>query len=86
MLREILSMIYESRMYSKSRIASSLGIAEDMVENLVGELLSRNYLREDETSLTCGGKMCSSCPMANCSQTPVKTYSLTDKGLAYIEK
>lgn len=84
MLREILNTIYESRMYSKSSIAYKLGISEDMVENLVLELLARSYLKEDDTSFTCGGKACSTCPMANCNHTPVKTYTLTEKGVNYI--
>lgn len=83
MLKDILKLIYESRMYSKSYISRQLNIPEDMVESAVNQLLNMNFLREDEISPTCGSA-CSGCPMTNCNINVVKTYTITDKGLSTI--
>lgn len=80
MLKEILDIIYNSRMFSVASISEKLDISEDMVNDLVSQLINRGYLLE-ETPIGCDTNKCSSCPMACSNHTPIKTLILTDKGL-----
>ncbi len=79
MLKEVLRIIYEKRMYSASYIAKELNISEDMANMAKGQLVDRGYLLEEEAATCSSG--CGSCPMGkSCSQTPLLTYQITDKG------
>ncbi len=84
MLKEILSIIYESRVYSKSHISKKLNISEDIIESGINQLLNMNFIQEDETSPSCAN-VCSGCPMTNCNKDIVKTFTITDKGLKTIK-
>ncbi len=86
MLKDILDIIYNSRLFSTSMISQKLGIDEAMVNDLINQLLQRGYVSEDDNDFGCDTKKCTSCPMSCKSQIPIKTYSLTEKGLKYIKQ
>lgn len=85
MLKDILREINNSDHISISAIAGSLSLSEDMVKDGLDQLIRMNYLKEQISSNTCGGK-CSGCAAAHCSSTPMKTFSITEKGLHLLEK
>lgn len=86
MLKDILNLIYKSRLFSVSIVAEKLGIEESMVEDLINQLLYRNYIIEEKSEFGCDSNKCSSCTMTCKSQIPIKTYSLTEKGLKYVKQ
>ncbi|HAE91290.1 HTH domain-containing protein [Tissierella praeacuta] len=85
MLRDVLKEISNAKVFSVSLIAKKLNISETLVEDAVKELSRMNYIIEDMGSPTCETK-CSGCSMkAFCNTVPIKTISLTDKGMKLLK-
>lgn len=79
MIKDVLKEISEARVLDISKIAKDLNITEALVEQAIEQLSRMEYIVEDMGSPTCETK-CSSCPMANCNSTPLKTLAITEKG------
>jgi hypothetical protein len=80
MLKDILRKMDGLEGFSKSAIALDFHISEEMVEDLLGQLVRMNYLKENLGSPSCETS-CGKCPYAKvCHTVPVKMYSITDKG------
>lgn len=79
MLKEVLGKIWDSPVYSASKISRQLDVSEDMLEDMIVTLVRMGYLNEDLGSPTCETK-CSGCAVSNCKTIPMRILSLTDKG------
>ncbi|WP_313755822.1 hypothetical protein [Tissierella sp.] len=85
MLKDVLNEISNAKVFSISLIAKKLNISETLVEDAVKELSRMEYIIEDMGSPTCETK-CSGCSMkAFCNAVPIKTISLTDKGMKLLK-
>lgn len=80
MLKDILRILFDTKMYSKSNIARELNISEDMVELAIEDLIKRGFLAEEEAGPSCTGS-CIGCSIKNCNKEVVKSYHITEKGL-----
>lgn len=80
MLKNFLKALNESDVFSKSNIANSLNITEDMVDAILQQLIIMGYVNEDLGSPTCETS-CGKCPYAKmCNKNPVNMYNITEKG------
>lgn len=80
MLKETLSLIDETNLYSDLYISKELDISKDMANDLVGNLIRMGYLVEDMASPDCE-TTCRSCPYAkSCGTMPLKTFKISSKG------
>lgn len=78
MLKDILREIKETKVYSQASLSRKFNISPPMVEEAMDQLIRMNYLKEDLAPSCQGG--CLGCPIKNCNQNPVKTYTITEKG------
>lgn len=83
MLKDILRELNSSGAFSITKIASNLNLTEEMVQDGIKQLIRMEYLKEDLGSPSCGGK-CNGCAAANCKIIPIKTFSITEKGMKLI--
>ena len=79
MIKDVLKEISIAKVLDISKIAKNLNITEALVEQAIEQLSRMGYIVEDMGSLSCESK-CSSCPMATCNTTPLKTLAITEKG------
>ncbi len=86
MLRNVLSQIASTNLYSPTAISKALSISEEMVDAAVNQLIRMGYLREDDTSEDCDIP-CSGCAYAlTCKTITVKTFSISEKGQALLAR
>lgn len=80
MLKETLSLINKTNLYSHPHISKELNITEDLAKVLVEDLIRMGYLIEDLSSSACNIS-CNKCPYArSCNTTLVKTFKISSKG------
>lgn len=83
MLKDILRELNSSGAFSISKIAASLNLTEEIVQDGIDQLVRMGYLKEDLAYPSCSGK-CNGCAAANCKIIPIKTFSITEKGIKLI--
>lgn len=85
MLKNVLKEIKSSDYISKKNIATKLNSTESLVEDVFFQLERMAYIEEDvmaNCDANCGG-----CPYAtSCSDTPIKSYLITEKGEELLKK
>lgn len=79
MIKDILKEISIAQVLDTGKIANKLNITEALVEQAIEQLSRMGYISEDMGSHSCETK-CSSCPLANCTTTPLRTLAITEKG------
>lgn len=84
MIKNILKLIYDSGLYSKSKIAKELDINEEIVEDAFFRLIRLGYLEEDESKVNCSYS-CTTCPFTSCDKDIIHGYNITDKGMNIIK-
>lgn len=85
MLRDVLKLINESNVLSKSALADSLNISIEMVTSLIDQLIQMGYMKEDINPPSCGGN-CMGCNIKNCNSNPLNTFTITDKGYRLLNR
>lgn len=83
MVEQILQIIYDSGLYSKSQIARELNISEEIVEDVFFRLVRSGYLEEDESKSNCSHS-CTTCPFTRCDKDIIQGYNITEKGMSII--
>lgn len=86
MLKELLLEIREADYISKAALATKLGQPMSLVEDAFERLVHLGYLREEQGLQDCD-LPCGKCPYASlCTQNPIKTMSLTEKGQRFLAR
>ena len=80
MIKDILKEISIAHVLDTSKIAKKLNISIALVEQAIEQLSRMGYISEDMGSHSCETK-CSSCPLANCDSIPLRTLTITEKGI-----
>lgn len=86
MLKDLLSAVATGNYLFKPSLAEQLDQPVSMIEAGLDQLVRLGYLSEDSsaTSENCD-LACGKCPYASmCQSLPIKTFSVTEKGQAFL--
>lgn len=85
MLKDVLKEIRNSDYISKQNMAIKLNKSESLIDEAFFQLDRMGYIKEDvmvDCEIDCG-----TCPYSNsCSESPVKSYTITEKGEKLLSK
>ncbi|MDO5689291.1 MAG: FeoC-like transcriptional regulator [Tissierellia bacterium] len=84
MLFEILKTLSQEGKYSPEQLARSMDTTPELVREMVDKLVRLDYLKPSLMSSCSGG--CSGCLRTCPEKSPLKLFSLTDKGRRAIQK
>ena len=82
MLRKLLALLTENRMYTVNEIANELDVSTETIERMVKDLIRLGYVKAICAS-SCNKKACSGCSKGSVCGGPfqnARLWELTEKG------